>query len=120
MTIERQRTNPRTPSTGRVLRNVSHGGEGGSGRRLAACAADTASDAAVSDTAFNYMFTTLAEEFPAHHLPNTDPAATVAALKRLGAAMVEDPASRPTPSRAPRTRPSRRSTPTGASSSTTT
>jgi hypothetical protein len=92
MTIERQRTNPRTPSTGRVLRNVSHGGEGGSAV-VRGVAADTASDAAVSDTAFNYMFTTLAEEFPAHHLPNTDPAATVAALKRLGAAMVEDPAS---------------------------
>lgn len=93
MTIERQRTSARTPGPGRVLRHASHGGEGSAVAPSEDPQSARASRAAVSDTAFDYMFATLAEQFPAHHLPNTDPAATVAALKRLGAAMVEDPPS---------------------------
>lgn len=90
MTIERQRTKSRTPAPGRVLRGVSHGGENTSaaGPDLAATA-DAASEPGT--TAFGYLFAELAAEFPLHHLPNTDPAAMVEALKRLGAAMVEDP-----------------------------
>ena len=52
-------------------------------------------EAALADstTAFRYMFEDLATDFPNAHLPNANPAGTVAALKQLGAAMVEDPPS---------------------------
>ena len=82
MTIERQHT-ARTPAPGRVLQQVSHGGE--------VTALDPGADGVDTTTAFDYMFADLASEFPLHHLANDDPAAMVAALKQLGAAMVEDP-----------------------------
>lgn len=100
MTIERQRTNTRTPAPGGVHRHVRHGGEdvpsvSPSQADVSARSRAHAADATPAhDTAFGYMFQALADEFPLHHLPNADPTATVQALKRLGAAMVEDP---PTP-----------------------
>jgi hypothetical protein len=39
-------------------------------------------------SSFGYLFQQLADEFPAHHIPG-DPAAVTAALKNLGAAMLE-------------------------------
>jgi hypothetical protein len=45
-------------------------------------------DAPGATTSFGYLFQQLADEFPAHHLPG-DPAAVTAALKRLGAALLE-------------------------------
>ncbi len=84
MTIEAHRKS-RTPAPGRVIRNVSHGGE---------VVAPTADELTViPTTAFNYLFEDLAADFPNHHLPTTDAPAVVAALKQLGAAMVEDPAA---------------------------
>ena len=47
-------------------------------------------DATEHTTPFDYLFDGLAEIWPAAHLSNDDPAATVAALKALGSAMVED------------------------------
>ena len=75
----------------------------------------------VFETPFDYLFDKLAAEFPAHHLDDTDPATTVAQLKALGTAMTEEDAPpRAASCRHRATRRSRRSTPTGASSSTTT
>ena len=41
------------------------------------------------ETPFDFLFEDLADDFPAKHLPNTDPATVVAKLRALGAAMVE-------------------------------
>ena len=71
-----------------MLRGVSHGTEA---TLSAPGVTENQAGEAVAGTAFSHMFPALAEEFPVHHLPNTDPAATVEALKKLKAAMVEDP-----------------------------
>jgi Animal haem peroxidase len=91
---------------GRVLTGTSHGGHVLVEERPSAGAARLAAtqesitvvrepvpDEAFEDstTPFGYLFTALQEQFPDRHLPNDDPAAVVAALKVLGAAMVEDP-----------------------------
>ncbi len=76
-----------------------------------------------STTAFDYLFPQLAERFPRFHLPvgNGATAATVAALKTLGAAMVARPVTPPgQPPRSPSTPTCQPCTRTGASSSTTT
>jgi hypothetical protein len=64
----------------RVLTEISHGGHLVAGREVAD-----------PTTPFDYLFEGLAAAFPDGHLPNSDPAAVVAALEALGAAMVEDP-----------------------------
>jgi hypothetical protein len=88
---------------GRVLTGISHGGrvladDSEDANRLAALQEDitplehVAADEAIdSSTPFDYLLPDLAAQFPAKHLPNDNPAAVVAALKALGAAMVEDP-----------------------------
>ena len=90
-------------SRGRVLTGISHGGhvvaeESQEAAELAATQEDVTTLEAVTveediefSTPFDYLLTELADQFPAKHLPNDDPAAVVAALKTLGAAMVEDP-----------------------------
>jgi hypothetical protein len=94
---------------GRILRNLRHGGEvladeAKNARELA----DTvpgislASDAVPgvdiqpdpATTPFNYLFDTLVND-PDAHLPAEDPAATVAALTRLGRALLEGPSTEP-------------------------
>jgi Animal haem peroxidase len=67
----------------RVLTDVSHGGH------LLARHGDHGEPDPT--TPFDYLFEGLAGAFPDQHLPDTDPAAVVAALEALGAAMVEDP-----------------------------
>jgi hypothetical protein len=88
-------------AAGRVLIGITHGGHvlaeesdnaeelAGSQEGIVAAAPSIAEDA--STTPFGYLFGDLAAAFPAKHLPNNDPVAMVAALKELGAAMVEDP-----------------------------
>ena len=104
--------------TTRVLTNLSHGEHAiiGQGVDAAPDQSPVEADAAAPPTTsrFDYMFKSLRDFYPGAHL-DTDPASTVVtALKALGSAMVEQGAQ-PTA-----TRPCRRSTPTGASSSTTT
>ena len=96
---------------GRVVRNVHHGvrvvptGEiEADDTALRAQAVDVADalpgqadgggvlEAGTFDTPFDYLFDKLAAGVPAHHLDNTDPATTVAHLKALGQAMIEDEA----------------------------
>ncbi|MET0693736.1 MAG: heme peroxidase family protein [Propionibacteriaceae bacterium] len=98
------------PAEGRMLQHVEHGGhvltdEGPEVQKLAQRDASISTlaevlttplaEAAFEDdtTAFSYLFEDLAASFPAAHLPADDPAAVVAALKSLGAAMVDNPAS---------------------------
>ena len=88
-------------AAGRVLIGITHGGHvladdsenaeelAGSQEGIVAAAPDVAEDD--STTPFGYLLADLAAAFPAKHLPNSDPPAVVAALKALGAAMVEDP-----------------------------
>jgi hypothetical protein len=66
----------------RMLRNVRHGNPvvpPPNGRL----------EIAEVSSPFDYLFADLATAFPAHHLPDSDPAAVTAALKRLGEAMIE-------------------------------
>lgn len=103
---------PSSPAVGRLLRDVRHGGhvlaEASVEAKVLASANEsiTTLDAVLREpvgltavvdttTGFGYMFGELAADFPNAHLPDTDPIQTVAALKQLGAALVEDPA-RPT------------------------
>jgi hypothetical protein len=96
-------------AAGRVVRNVHHGTRvitEGVPADTVALRAQTESEAdALADaggevalesvefhTPFDYLFDKLAAEFPAHHLDDTNPAATVARLKDLGAAMIEEEA----------------------------
>jgi hypothetical protein len=88
--------------TGRVLQDVRHGvhvvdaSEAELARRqeTVSTAAEAVGRPSVPDdetTPFDYLLGTLAGAYPAHHLPDADPAAVVAALQALGGAMVEDP-----------------------------
>ena len=114
------------PAVPRVLTNLSHGDHvvaedlplvTNAGR----LAAPTWATVKETSTPFGYLFDDLRGDFPTNHLQG-DPEAVVASLKALGTAMVEqpDPAGAPPGHPPPPTRPSRRSTPTGVSSSTTT
>ncbi len=69
------------PAVGRVLKDATHGGPP---NHPGPAGAD-------GTTRFGYMFKDLAASWPAAHLPSTDPVSTVAALKALGAAMIESP-----------------------------
>jgi hypothetical protein len=78
---------------GQVLPDDAPGAEGLAAQRVrvsldrqAVPGADV--DAPGSTTSFGYLFQQLADQFPEHHL-HGDPAAVVAALKRLGTALVE-------------------------------
>ncbi|MFE9438740.1 heme peroxidase family protein [Streptomyces sp. NPDC006602] len=82
----------------RVITNLAHGGhaildsadqdEKVSPRSAVVQeSADTA--AHVGTTSFDYLFPDLAEEFPAHHVPQDDVAKVVMALLELGTVMVE-------------------------------
>ncbi len=99
-----------TAAEGRMLAHIQHGGHvlaeesvasetlAGTDESISTLAQVVTTPVAVATgvddtTAFDYLFEDLAAAFPASHLPNDDPAAVVAALKVLGAAMVEDPAS---------------------------
>ena len=132
-----------TAPSGRVVRNVHHGTrvttEGVDDSDVAlraqtvdvaealpeASAADAADGAAVEravefSTPFDYLFDTLAGEFPDKHLPG-DAATVVSRARRRSARDDRERAAAGRASWRPRaTRRSRRSTPTGASSSTTT
>jgi hypothetical protein len=89
--------------TGRVLSGISHGGhvlaqDSPEAERLAATQEGITTFEAVTEaevvdntTPFDYLLTDLADQFPDKHLPNDNPGDVVAALKTLGAAMVEDP-----------------------------
>jgi hypothetical protein len=126
-------------AAGRVVRNVHHGsqvvppgtiGPGDTALRSQAVEMDAvpaggpdepvAGHAVVFETPFDYLFDKLAAEFPAHHLDDTDPATTVARLKALGTAMIEEKAPPGGELQTQGNSRSRRSTRTGASSSTTT
>jgi len=89
--------------TGRVLKAIRHGGrvvdsdahaeELARTQESITTAEQAVGEAHLDDaetTPFGYLFEALAAEESAH-LPATDPAAVVAALKALGGAMVEDP-----------------------------
>jgi hypothetical protein len=54
-------------------------------------------DAAPEGTPFDYLFSDLAAQWPAKHLPNDNPDAVVAALKTLGAALFETQIPNPPP-----------------------
>src|ERR1700712_1601919 len=88
-------------AAGRVLTDIKHGGHvltedseeaaALAGHQESVIAASAREREQLDDeatTPFDYLFERLAEHFPDNHLPNAQPAATVAALKALGAAMV--------------------------------
>src|SRR3954471_11105914 len=92
---------------GRILRDISHGGEvladeAKNARAVAAAipGISLASDAVPgvdikpdpATSPFNYLFDTLVND-PDAHLPADDPAAVVAALTTLGRALVEAPST---------------------------
>jgi hypothetical protein len=96
-----EQDNGAAPRGNQVLTTITHGGhvlddaaEPQRVRELARTQESfTTAEEAVGEvtftTPFGYLFRDL-EDDPAAHLPAEDPAAVVAALKRLGAAMVED------------------------------
>ncbi|MGP4048686.1 peroxidase family protein [Streptomyces sp. 2A115] len=82
----------------RVITNLAHGGHAildsaGQGEEmspLSAVVQEPATTAAhTGTTSFDYLFSRLADEFPAHHLPEDDHEKVVIALLELGKAMVE-------------------------------
>lgn len=82
----------------RVITNLAHGGhamldsagENEQTSPLSAVVQESAGTAAhMGTTSFDYLFPRLADEFPAHHLPQDDVEKVVIALLELGTVMVE-------------------------------